>query len=86
MARNQNDNAEAQRDNKPPRYVAWHVAGRDKKAFWTRVGAAWDHKDGEGLTLQLDMVPINGRIVLRAPQEPKVEQPIDGQPKEGEAA
>lgn len=71
MARTQNDNAESQRDSKPPRYVAWHVAGRDQKAFWTRVGAAWDHKDGEGLTLQLDLVPINGRIVLRAPQADK---------------
>ena len=42
--------------------------GQDKKSFWTRIGAAWDHKDGKGLTLQLDLVPMSGRIVLRAPQ------------------
>lgn len=68
MASNKNTNADTQRESKTPAYVAWHVNGRDKKAFWTRIGAAWDHKDGEGLTLQLDLVPVTGRIVLRAPQ------------------
>lgn len=66
MANKQNANTQA--ETKAPALVAWHVNGQDKKAFWTRIGAAWDHKDGKGLTLQLDMVPINGRIVLRAPQ------------------
>jgi hypothetical protein len=38
--------------------------------FWTRIGAAWEHKDGKGLTVQLDLVPVNaGRIVLRTPAE-----------------
>ncbi len=46
MARNQRNDALQQRDPKPPAYIAWHVNGRDKKSFWTRVGAAWDHKDG----------------------------------------
>lgn len=68
MANKQNANTQANRETNPPAFVAWHVNGQDKKAFWTRIGAAWDHKDGKGLTLQLDMVPINGRIILRAPQ------------------
>jgi hypothetical protein len=43
--------------------------GEDKR-FWTRIGAAWEHKDGEGIDLQLDLVPTSGgRIVLRAPRE-----------------
>lgn len=74
MARNTKQNVNAQRQPNPPTYIAWHVAERDEKGYWTRVGAAWDHKDGEGLTLQLDMVPMNGRIVLRVPQEPAEEQ------------
>jgi hypothetical protein len=30
-----------------------------KKSFWTRIGAAWDHDDGKGLSIQLDLVPVN---------------------------
>lgn len=54
---------------KPPSMIAWHVTeGRNRK-FWTRIGAAWDHGDGEGLSLKLDLLPVNGgKIVLRAPK------------------
>jgi hypothetical protein len=56
------------RENKPPKLLAYHVAERGGKKFWTRIGAAWDHGDGKGLTLQLELVPANGgRIVLREP-------------------
>jgi len=42
----------------------------EDKSFWTRIGAAWDHDDGKGFTLQLDLVPVSGgRIVLRTPTE-----------------
>ena len=74
MARKQNEATKTQREPKPPAYIAWHVSGRDEKSYWTRIGAAWDHKDGEGLTLQLETVPMNGRIVLRLPQEAKPEE------------
>lgn len=58
------------RENRPPAYIAWHVGQKGEKAFWTRIGAAWRHDKGEGLTLQLDLVPVNdGRIVLRLPKE-----------------
>jgi hypothetical protein len=68
MANKQNANTQANRETKPLAFIAWHVNGQDKKSFWTRIGAAWDHKDGKGLTLQLELVPMSGRIVLRAPQ------------------
>jgi hypothetical protein len=32
--------------------------------FWTRVGAAYPHATGAGLTVILDAVPTDGRIVL----------------------
>lgn len=59
------------REPKAPALIAWHVAEKSKdKSFWTRIGAAWEHEDGKGLTLQLDLVPVaGGRIVLRAPSE-----------------
>lgn len=64
---------------KPPTLIAWHVADRGEKSFWTRIGAAWDHKDGGGLNLHLDLVPTNGgRIVLRAPAEDDAESPKAG--------
>lgn len=68
MARNYAKNEPAKTEAKGPDLVAWHVAEKGEKGFWTRIGAAWSHKDGEGLTLQLDLVPVaGGRIVLRAP-------------------
>lgn len=60
----------APRETTPPALIAWHVAERGEKKFWNRIGAAWNHEDGEGLTLQLDLIPVTGgRIVLRAPKQ-----------------
>lgn len=70
MARNDTKKTE---EKKAPALIAYHVPDREK-APWTRIGAAWDHKDGEGFTLQLDLVPVtSGRIVLRA-FDPKAEE------------
>lgn len=57
-----------------PSYIAFHVTDSegDSKGFWTRIGAAWSHQDGKGLTLQLDLIPAaGGRITLRVPSEKK---------------
>lgn len=60
-------------EKKAPALIAYHVPDREK-ASWTRIGAAWDHKDGEGFTLRLDLVPVSsGRIILRA-FDPKAEE------------
>ena len=65
-------------ENKPedpnaPDYIAWHVSGTGRrarsKARWTRIGAAWMHRDGKGFNIQLDLLPASGgRIVLRSPK------------------
>jgi hypothetical protein len=53
-----------------PDYHAFHVPERDKP-HWTRIGAAWNHRDGEDLTLHLELMPLGGgRIVLRRPDTP----------------
>ena len=56
-----------------PHLIAFHVKEiDDDKGFWTRIGAAWDHEDGKGLTLELTLIPVDGgRIVLREPEEKK---------------
>jgi hypothetical protein len=35
-----------------------------KRPVWTRIGAAWPHEQGAGLTLLLDALPRDGRIIL----------------------
>lgn len=75
MARNSKyDRNKQTRETKAPALIAYAVTekgeGESKQSFWNRIGAAWEHEDGAGLTLQLDLVPVNGgRIVLRSPKE-----------------
>jgi len=53
-----------------PSYLAYAVKdrGRKQKSIWTRIGAAWPHEKGDGLTLQLDANPIDGRVLLMKPK------------------
>lgn len=39
--------------------------GNSDNATWIRCGAAWSHEDGAGFTIQLDAMPVDGRLVLR---------------------
>lgn len=38
-----------------------------KKNIWTRCGEAYPHEVGSGLTVVLDVIPREGRIVLLEP-------------------
>ncbi|MEZ6064129.1 MAG: hypothetical protein R3B90_00125 [Planctomycetaceae bacterium] len=44
---------------------------RGKKGFWTRIGSAWAHADGSGFNIQLECIPLDGRITLRVASEKK---------------
>ena len=58
--------------SKSPSHIAYQVRDREGgKGFFTRIGAAWQHKDGKGFNVQLDCVPLDGRISLRAASEKK---------------
>jgi hypothetical protein len=55
--------------SKKPTLIAYSVKDREgQKAIWTRIGAAWPHGTGNGLSIQLDALPIDGRIVLTEPK------------------
>ncbi len=56
-----------------PTHTAYQVRdGKEgQKGFWTRIGAAWAHADGKGFNLQVDVVPLDGRITLRIASEKK---------------
>ncbi|WP_254508992.1 hypothetical protein [Anatilimnocola floriformis] len=57
---------------KAPSHIAYQVREREgKKGFWTRIGSAWAHNDGKGFNLQLECVPLDGRITLRTANEEK---------------
>ena len=53
---------------KTPTFQAWHVTNKGDDSFWTKVGAAWPHRDCKGLSLMLSVIPMNGQIVLRQTQ------------------
>lgn len=56
---------------KGPTHVAYQVreGGEGQKSYFNRIGAVWAHKDGEGFNIQLDSVPVDGRITVRSVQE-----------------
>jgi hypothetical protein len=57
--------------SKAPSHVVYHVRENDDKGYWTRIGAAWAHKDGKGFNVQIETVPLSGRITLRVASEKK---------------
>lgn len=59
---------------KNPDFLAWHVHSKGEKTFWTRIGASWLHRDGNGMSVHLETFPIDGRIVLRAPRQDAAEE------------
>ena len=58
--------------SKGPTHTAYQVRDRDgQKGFWTRIGSAWPHADGNGFNIQIEVVPLDGRITLRVATEKK---------------
>jgi hypothetical protein len=58
--------------SKTPTHIAYQVRDRDgQKGIFTRIGAAWPHKDGKGFNIQIESVPLDGRITLRVQSETK---------------
>ena len=56
-----------------PTYILYHGRNtskdKDGKKIWTRIGAVWPNKDGRGFNGVLDVVPLDGRLILREPLE-----------------
>ena len=50
---------------KKPTYRLYRVIGDGKSAIWTPIGAAWPNRDGMGFNVSCDLVPLQGRIVMR---------------------
>ncbi len=58
-----------------PEYVAFNVTNdQNGKGFFNRIGAAWQHKDGQGFDVKLDSVPVDGRITLREQRDQQMQR------------
>ena len=55
-----------------PSHILYNAEeGADKKTYWKRVGAAWPTKDGQGLVIRQNYIPVNseGTLYLFPPKE-----------------
>lgn len=46
------------------RKIVYTVTERGERSFWTRIGAAFQNRDGS-ITVRLDAMPINGTLQIR---------------------
>lgn len=60
--------------SKSPTHFAYQLREGKGKSYWTRIGAAWPHQDGKGFNIQIDSVPLDGKITLRIASEKKEEE------------
>jgi hypothetical protein len=67
------------KSGKRPTHMIWQVIGEGDDARWIRVGAAWENRDGKGLSLQFDSYPVVGRTVIRVAPGPEAETKDGGQ-------
>src|SRR5207244_1464684 len=42
--------------------------GKKRKSYFTKIGAAWPTRSGNGLTLDLHALPLDGRLILMPPK------------------
>lgn len=61
---------------KPTHDILHAKEGSGRKTYYTRLGAAWMHKDQGGMNLQFDFFPVrlgkdDGHIIVRVRQEKK---------------
>jgi len=60
---------ESNRPKNPSHHAFQINEGADGKSYFNRVGVAFEHKDKQGFNLQLDSMPVNGKVTLRTPQD-----------------
>jgi hypothetical protein len=55
--------------SKRPTFTAYSVRdyqkNGQKESDWARVGVAWPHKDGKGVDVILEAIPVSGRVAIR---------------------
>lgn len=52
------------------------VDGVEKEEYWPKIGVAFPLKDGNGFTIKLDSLPLNGTLIVKPPRPKKQEEGI----------
>lgn len=68
-------------EKKRPTHAIFQVRGEKNKSYWTRIGSAWPNKDGKGMQLVFDALPLTGRIQLREVTEKNGEETAAASPE-----
>jgi hypothetical protein len=63
-----------------PSHRLFRVIGEGRNSIWTPIGAAWPNKDGMGFSVACDLVPLQGRIVMRVITDRDGGESVGGQP------
>ena len=64
-------------------YTVIKKEGRDD--YWLNIGAAFDHQSGDGMTILLQALPTDARLVLRKfTEKPDQTPPPDDAPRRDE--
>jgi hypothetical protein len=68
MSKKENKNV-----GRKPDFIAYTVRNsKDGNGHWNKVGAAWEHRDGRGMDIQLDSIPLDGRLTIRELREERM--------------
>jgi hypothetical protein len=63
------DKEQKNMSNNKPAFEAFVVRKSNNKSFFTKIGAAWPTKSGNGFLLDLVAMPVDGKVVLLPPKE-----------------
>lgn len=59
---------------KRPTHSIYVIQGEGQKEHWTKIGAAWQHKDNQGYSLVFEAYPAGtGRVAIRLNTEKDAE-------------
>lgn len=68
-----------------PDFIAYNVQeSKDGKGYFNRIGAAWQHRDGQGYDVQLESFPCDGRVTLRELREERMQAYEDERQAQGQ--
>ena len=59
----------------------YETSNGKKAKTWTRIGVAFPHQNGPGLSVQLRAIPLDGRVVLLPPDGDDTNRSQDKQPR-----
>lgn len=61
-----NEDQQQNADTKAPTHNVYVVDDSRDRSYWTKVGGAWKHSDGEGFNIIIvPGISVSGRLVIR---------------------